>query len=171
MATGCLTCELGKRRRLGLAPLWNCILTTASWDVAHAFGTDIEGWCVVVSRRHLVSLADLTDEEAVELGLLVRDLSLALAEVVGSVKTYMAQFAEHPDHHHVHVHLIPRRPDLDNASLGPAVFSHLGLPEAEWVPEDRRNELALRIREQLGSRGGTRSVSPTPRLTREHNQH
>ena len=152
MTVACVTCELGRRRRSGEAPRWDDILVTRHWDVAHAFGTDIEGWCVVVARRHITSLAELTDEEAGELGPLVRDLSVALQVVVGSSKTYLAQFAEHPDHQHVHLHVVPRASDLTADRRGPAVFSRLGLPESEWVPESRRDALALAIQEQLGAR-------------------
>jgi diadenosine tetraphosphate (Ap4A) HIT family hydrolase len=108
---------------------------------------------VVVARRHITSLAELTDDEAAELGPLVRDLSQALEMVVGSTKTYLAQFAEHPDHRHVHLHVIPRSDELPPDSRGPGVFSRLGLPERDWVPEDRRTELALRIRERLALGG------------------
>jgi diadenosine tetraphosphate (Ap4A) HIT family hydrolase len=153
MAARCVTCELGQRRRRGEAPIWDHIAATEGWDVAHAFGTDIEGWCVVVARRHITSLAELTDDEAAELGPLVRDLSQALEIVVGSTKTYLAQFAEHPDHRHVHLHVIPRSDELPPDSRGPGVFSRLGLPERDWVPEDRRTELALRIRERLALGG------------------
>ena len=152
MTDGCVTCELGVRRRAGAAPVWDNILATPSWDVAHAFGTDIEGWCVVVARRHITSLAQLTDEESRELGPLVRDLSAVLQDLVGCAKTYLAQFAEHPDHPHVHLHLIPRPVDLADEQRGPGVFGRLGLPEDQWVPEARRNGLALHIRGRLGDR-------------------
>lgn len=132
--------------------MWDNILATPNWDVAHAFGTDIEGWCVVVARRHIISLAELTDAEAGELGPLVRDLSRALEEVVGSTKTYLAQFAEHPDHHHVHLHVVPRAADLPEDSRGPGIFSRLGLPESRWVPEPRRDALASAIQAQLAPR-------------------
>jgi hypothetical protein len=45
---GCQTCELVERRGAGAAPPWDFVLRTASWDVAHAFGTSIEGWTVLV---------------------------------------------------------------------------------------------------------------------------
>lgn len=37
----CETCELGERRRLGNAPLWDCIHRTRHWDVAHAYNTSL----------------------------------------------------------------------------------------------------------------------------------
>lgn len=64
----CRTCEMSKRRDAGDAPSWNLILRTPGWDVAHAFGTALEGWLVLAARTHVTALADLTDEQAAELG-------------------------------------------------------------------------------------------------------
>src|SRR5436305_11209877 len=104
----CKTCELVDRRDHGEAPPWDNIVRTPLWDVAHAFGTSVEGWTVLVVRRHITSVADLTDEEATELGRLVRDVSSGIQAITDCDKTYVVQFAEHVDHPHVHVHVIPR---------------------------------------------------------------
>lgn len=149
--TECRTCELVRRRDDGEAPLWDRIVRTPSWDVVHCDGTSLEGWIVLALRRHAPALGDLTDAEADELGPLVRDVSQAVAAVTGCAKTYVAQFAEHPLHPHVHVHVIPRAADIDDAEKGPGIFARLGQPEEEWVPEARRDELALALREHLGA--------------------
>ena len=83
----CKTCELTKRRSQGKAPLWDCIHRTGYWDVAHAFNTAMPGWLVLVVRRHIEAIDELTDDEAAELGPLIRDVSRALREVVGCQKT------------------------------------------------------------------------------------
>ena len=49
------------RRDAGEAPLWDVIVRTPGWDVVHAFGTAIEGWVVLVVRRHIIAVADLTN--------------------------------------------------------------------------------------------------------------
>src|SRR5215204_4798093 len=77
--SSCMTCELVARRDRGDAPPWDRIHRTEHWDVAHAFGTSLEGWLVIVARRHVASIAELDDEAAAELGPLIRDLSRALA--------------------------------------------------------------------------------------------
>lgn len=125
----CQTCEFVARRDAGSAPAWDSIPRTASWDVVHAFGTSIEGWLVLALRRHATEVADLTDEEARALGPLILDASRALKAVTGCAKTYIAQFAEHPLHPHVHVHVIPRYADLGEDHRGPGIFGLLGLPE------------------------------------------
>ena len=86
----CHTCALVARRDAGAAPAWDSILRTAGWDVVHAFGTSVEGWMVLVARRHIAAVADLTDAEALELGPLVKSVSAALHAVAGCEKTYAA---------------------------------------------------------------------------------
>jgi diadenosine tetraphosphate (Ap4A) HIT family hydrolase len=141
----CRTCELVARRDAGGAPPWDRILRTPSWDVAHAFGTAVEGWTVLVLRRHVTAIADLTETEASELVTLVRNVSRALRATTACAKTYVAQFAEHPQHPHIHVHVIPRYQDLADEQRGPGIFTLLGLPEDRCVPEARRNQLAESI--------------------------
>lgn len=147
----CKTCELIERRDAGEAPLWDTILRTPRWDVVHAFGTSIEGWTVLVVRRHITSVSALTDEEASELGGLVRDVSLAIEAVVGCEKTYVVQFAEHREHPHVHVHVIPRAHELPEGLQGPRIFGLLGLPDDDCVPEIRKNEIAEGLLSRLTS--------------------
>lgn len=149
----CQTCELVARRDAGKAPPWDRVLRTASWDIVHAFGTSVEGWMVLALRRHVTTIADLTDEEARELGPLLRDVSQALEATTGCVKTYVAQFAEHPQHPHVHVHVIPRYQDLDDEQRGPGIFSLLGVPEDRCVSEARMNQLAEDIGRSLPTTG------------------
>lgn len=105
---------------------------------------------VLVLRRHAVSVADLTDEESSELGPLLRDVSGAVQTAPGCSKTYVAQFAEHPQHPHVHFHVIPRDPNLEDSHRGPGIFQLLGLPEDRCVPEDRMSFVAHAVEESLG---------------------
>lgn len=139
------------RRDAGQAPAWDAILRTEWWDLAHAFGTSVEGWMCLVARHHVVSLADLTDGAAAELGPLVVGVSRALHAAVGCAKTYVVQFAEHPRHRHVHVHVVPRADDLPEEYRGPGVFSLLGVDPALEVSERRRDEIAGVMRGALGA--------------------
>jgi diadenosine tetraphosphate (Ap4A) HIT family hydrolase len=145
----CKTCELIAARDAGTAPLWDCIYRTAHWDVVHSYDSALPGWLVLVARRHVIAIDELTDEEARELGLLLRRVSLALRAAVGCTKTYVAQFAEAAEHPHVHFHLVPRMPDQPPERRGPAVFGYLGAPPDECVPEEERNRIALQVREML----------------------
>ena len=145
----CRTCELVERRGAGLAPPWDSIWRTPGWDIAHAFGTSIEGWTVLVVRRHILSVGDLTESEARELGPLLSGLSRAVQKATGCAKTYVAQFAEHPQHPHVHFHVIPRADDLPEEHRGPAIFNHLGIEGGNEVGEARMNTISRVIQREL----------------------
>ncbi|HUI90034.1 MAG TPA: HIT domain-containing protein [Anaerolineales bacterium] len=147
----CKTCELVARRNEGAAPLWDSIYRTPLWDVAHCYDTALLGWLVLVARRHIESLDKLTDCEAVELGHLIHDVSLALKEVTGCVKTYVLQFAESPEHPHVHFHIIPRMTDLPEDHRSVQIFKYLGVPEEERLSQEAMNSLALKVREKLST--------------------
>jgi diadenosine tetraphosphate (Ap4A) HIT family hydrolase len=124
------------------------IVRTDTWDVVHADDTALPGWLVLVARRHLTAVADLTEAEATELGSLLRTVSRALHVAVGCEKTYIVQFAEHPLHPHVHVHVIPRMADQASALRGPNIFSLLGVPKADRVPEAQMDEIAAVVRRE-----------------------
>ena len=148
-ATPCLTCDLVRRRDRGEAPPWDNIVRTAHWDIVHSYNTSLPGWLVLVARRHVAAIDELTDEEAAELGVLLRPVSAALRVATGCVKTYVVQFAEQAEHPHVHFHVIPRMADQPAERRGPAVFGYLGVPEAERVSDGVMNAIAGQVRRIL----------------------
>lgn len=145
---GCRTCWLLKRRDAGEAPRWDCIVRTDTWDVVHCDSSSLLGWIVLVVRRHVAALADLTDDEAAALGPIVRNVSRILHDEVGCEKTYVAQFAEHPQHRHVHVHVVPRPIDLADDDIGPGIFQFLGVDETARVSEAAMDALAARFQDR-----------------------
>jgi diadenosine tetraphosphate (Ap4A) HIT family hydrolase len=124
------------------------------WRVAHAFNSTLPGWLVALPRRHITSLAELTSEEAVALGPLLRRLTAALAEVTGCQKTYVALFAEADGFDHLHLHVVPRVRDLPDDRRGPQVFGYLARDESEWLPEPERDRLARAVSAVLLRAGG-----------------
>ncbi len=142
---GCKTCELIARRDNGDAPLWDEILRTPLWDVVHNYDTSLPGWLVLVVRRHLSAIDELTEEEAAELGSLLRRSSHALKEVVGCEKTYVLQFAEHPEHPHVHFHVVPRMADMPDKYRATGIFEYSS-PAQKRLSEAAMNALAARLR-------------------------
>jgi diadenosine tetraphosphate (Ap4A) HIT family hydrolase len=122
---------------------------TDTWDVVHCDSTSLLGWTVLVVRRHVAALADLTDDEAAALGPLVRDVSRALHDLVHCDKTYAIQFAEHPQHRHVHVHVVPRPAGLKDDQLGPGILQFLGVDDDDRVSEAEMNRFAQRLRSKL----------------------
>jgi len=147
----CKTCELINRRNTGEAPLWDSIHRTQFWDIVHSYNTALPGWLVLVVQRHIEAIDELTDDEATELGRLMRRVSIALKEVTGCIKTYVVQFAEHEDHPHVHFHVVPRMADQPEDRRSTKIFGYLGVPEEERVTEAKRNEISAKIQGVLMS--------------------
>ena len=144
----CYTCA--QEAAGATAPPWERIAADEHWRVAHAFNTAVPGWLVLVPRRHVTTLAELTNAEAAALGSWQVRLSRALARVLGCQKTYVAQFAEAEGFAHVHFHVVPRPPDLARDLRGPRIFRLLGVADETRVGEDEMNRLADELSAQLG---------------------
>jgi diadenosine tetraphosphate (Ap4A) HIT family hydrolase len=127
------------------ASLWERIAGDDHWRVAHVFDTALPGWLVLLPRRHVTSIADLTDAEAATLGSWQVRLSRALVEVTGCERTYVAQFAEKAGFSHVHFHVVPRPADLPPELRGPRVFQLLGPADREHVAGAQLTDLAARL--------------------------
>jgi diadenosine tetraphosphate (Ap4A) HIT family hydrolase len=149
VSTACKTCDLIASRDTGTVPLWDAIHRTALWDIVHSYNTSLPGWLVLVARRHINAIDELTANEATELGMLLQKTSAALKRTTGCAKTYVIQFAEHPEHPHVHFHVVPRHADMPPEYRSLNVFKYLGVSETERVSEDVMNKLAMQIRKLL----------------------
>ncbi|HFQ94059.1 MAG TPA: HIT family protein [Anaerolineae bacterium] len=147
--TKCYTCELILQRDKGAAPLWDNIYRTQYWDVVHSYNTGLPGWLVLVSRRHIEAIDEMSDDEVSELGILIREVSIILKQITDCLKTYVLQFAEHPKHPHVHFHIVPRMKDQPEERRGAGVMGYLGVPESERVDENVMNEMGEQIRQML----------------------
>jgi diadenosine tetraphosphate (Ap4A) HIT family hydrolase len=143
----CIACE--NNEKIGALPPREEILVAGSWRVAHAFGTSLPGWLVVMPNRHVRALHDLEPDEAAQLGEVLRRVSGALRDVVGSEKAYLVFFAEAEGFEHLHVHVIPRLPSFTAEQRGPNVFKFLGVPPEDEVSEADRDDLALRLRDAM----------------------
>ncbi|MGC5305827.1 HIT family protein [Micromonospora zamorensis] len=143
----CFTCH--NNERLGSLPPRELVAADDHWRVAHAFDSALPGWLILVPRRHVTSIADLTDAEAASLGTWQVRLSRALHVVTGCSRTYVVQFAEKEGFAHVHFHVVPRMPDLPADRRGPRVFAYLGAPEEQHVDEQRRDDLAAALSAEL----------------------
>ncbi len=137
----CYSCD----REAGFAglPPRERIAVDEHWRVAHATGTALPGWLVLLPRRHVTTVAGLTDAEAASLGSWQVRLSRALAAVTGCEKTYVAQFAEQEGFEHVHFHIVPRSADHPAGLRGPRAFGLLGSEHP--VGDEQMDELSLRL--------------------------
>ncbi|MFJ8857642.1 HIT family protein [Streptomyces sp. NPDC102451] len=146
-APDCYVC--GREAQFGELPPRECVVFDELWRVAHAFDTAVPGWLVLLPRRHVTAVHDLTDAEAAALGTWQVKLSRALRSVTGCVKTYVIQFAEAEGFAHAHFHIVPRMPGLPPEQRGAGVFGLLGRPEPERVTADQADHLAHSLRAQL----------------------
>lgn len=135
----CLSCAFERRPD---APPRERVYLDAHWRVAHAFGTAQPGWLVVLPRRHVLALDELSHAEAAALGPLLRAVTAALREVTGCAKTYVALFAEAEGFGHLHFHVVPRPAVLDPQLRGPRIFALMGGDPARHVPDSDMDQLA-----------------------------
>ena len=107
------------------------------------------GWLVLLPRRHVISIAELTWPEAASLGTWQVRLSRALHTVLGAQKTYVAQFAEAEGFAHVHFHIVPRPADLAEEFRGPRIFQLLSPSAIPHVGEQRMDQIAVELAREL----------------------
>jgi diadenosine tetraphosphate (Ap4A) HIT family hydrolase len=116
-------------------------------------GMDVPGWLLLWTLRHEAQgLWELTDEEAAELGPLLRDLSAALQREYGAERTYVMAMGEHALHFHAMVMARPAGAPAEQR--GPGLLAAGG---ALADPAEARS-VAARLRDVLAARGD-RSVS------------
>ncbi|MEU8024688.1 HIT family protein [Micromonospora haikouensis] len=147
--SSCLSCTQNSEETNRRPENW--IAFDDHWRVSHAVGAAVAGWLVLVPRRHVVTIADLTDEEAVALGTWQIRLSRALHTVTGCAKTYVAQFAELAGFEHVHFHVVPRADGLPHQFQGPRVFRLLGKPDQPAVTPAEVTRVSAAVHSYLHS--------------------
>lgn len=120
-----------------------------SWVVDHAYPTSLKGWLVIVLKRHVEALHDLTHEEFRELA----DIQYRLAQVMRSrasiEKEYMMCFSEAEHFHHVHIHFVAKPQDLPQEVKGPRIFSYLNVDQQSVIPPSEIKALCEELKEAL----------------------
>lgn len=136
MSSDCYACEQSGPD----APFRERFVREAGWRVAHDFNSSLEGWLILAPLRHVDSLDELTANEAIALGELLRNASVALKSVTECLKTYVMLFAEADGFAHIHVHVAPRMPDQPDDRRGPDVFGYL--KDGQPLAPERRDEIS-----------------------------
>lgn len=89
------------------------IVETPGWIVEHTVGSLGLGTLIVKTRRHVLHIGDLTDEEAAELGPLLQRVAAAVAEVARPSQVYVCLWShEHRRPGHVHFVVQPVSSEL-----------------------------------------------------------
>jgi diadenosine tetraphosphate (Ap4A) HIT family hydrolase len=123
------------------------------WRLEHTFEPfPMVGWLILKPLRHVESLADLTPDEGAALGPLLRRITAAMMAELAPARVYAALFAESVAH--VHIHLIPRAPDLPETLYGGRIFELLEVAFASGESNGdpaRAAEVALAIKARLAA--------------------
>lgn len=99
---GCLACDLTEGRR---EPPGGCIFENASVRVEHSVGPLGVGTLIVKPRRHLLHVADLTEIEASELGVALRNAAEVITKLLAPDQTYVCLWS-HTGREPVHIHWV-----------------------------------------------------------------
>lgn len=143
MEDACYSC---RRTALAERPPREWIAEGHGWRVAHAINSALPGWLVVLPLRHVVSLSELTGEEAAAVGPLLVGATRALQRVTGCAKTYVMLLAEAEGFQHVHFHVVPRMAEWPRELQGVRVFDFLRRDPSEQLSEQAMDAFALRLR-------------------------
>lgn len=135
----CLACDLAQ----GKKPLpGGPIFRTTRWLVEHCVGPLGLGTLVVKPERHVTSVAGLSEEEAGELGPLLRRASLVAGQLVPAVQVYNCLWSHAgglPGHIHYVVQPVTTeqiaRYRLHGPALQAAMFAEEGPPDPDRVDE------------------------------------
>lgn len=128
----CLSCQsISGVKRISPGPT---IHEGHYWLVEHAYPSKLKGWLVIVLKRHAEALHELELEELEELARLTHRVTRLLRQTLGCEKEYMMCIAEGQGFKHIHVHLVPKPPDLPPELKGPRIFALIAVDESQAAP-------------------------------------
>lgn len=150
-AEDCWTCASNSgTRRISPAPP---VYEGKHWLVEHAYPVALPGWMVIVLRRHLSALHQLSSDEVDELAHIQSSLIAILHETLKCEKEYVACFAEGEHFRHVHMHVVAIPADFPQTLRGAQSFRLLqvGVNDAvaardvSLLCDELRSRLAVRM--------------------------
>jgi diadenosine tetraphosphate (Ap4A) HIT family hydrolase len=139
LVEGCLACDLAE----GRVPLPGGVVYSAScWIVEHCVGPLGVGTLLMKTKRHVTRVSQLTDDEAAELGPLLRRTAAVVDRLLAPEQVYTWLFS-HADAKPAHLHYVVQpatRPLMEEfREYGPqltsAMFGRGELPDAGQVEE------------------------------------
>ena len=141
---GCLACDLAE----GRVPLPGGVIhESAHWLVEHTVGPLGVGTLILKPKRHVLHVWQLDDEEARELGPLLRDTTGVVAELTAPDQVYVCLWSHHGGVP-VHVHFIVQPVSKEQRDRhGPGPRLQVAMLEAgELPPPDEVEAFAARAR-------------------------
>ncbi len=83
----------------------------------------VAGWSMLYAKRHVAGIAQFDDDEAGQLGPLLRAAESVLLETTGALRIYTAAMGEMSPH--FHAHLVPRYPQTPGGVRSWALYGLL----------------------------------------------
>lgn len=121
------------------------------WLLEHAYPCALEGWLVIVLKRHCEEFHAMTQEEYADLADVQIKTIAVLHQYFQSEKEYIFCFAEAPGFKHIHFHVVPKHAQFDPQYMGAKVFHYLKSPEEDWIPKTRIQEICQDLYQALKS--------------------
>ena len=98
------------------------------WVARHSRETDILGYLLLESKRHILDLSEATERECSSLGRLVGALTGAIKRTTSAERVYSFSLGEAVPH--FHLHLIPRTAATPRGFRGRGILSYPLTPQA-----------------------------------------
>lgn len=99
------------------------------WRVRHTEETNILGYLILESRRHILDLSQAEEDELLSYGPLLGALTKSIRSVTDCQRVYTFTLAEMVPH--FHIHLIPRTNAIPRAYRGRGIMSYPLQPAAD----------------------------------------
>ncbi len=115
-----------------------------SWTIRHSEETDIAGYFIIQSNRHILDLGSADETETITYGPLLKKLMSAIREISDCRRIYTFSLADMVPHYHLHV--IPRSDSFPKEYIGRGITSYPtnpGLDEASIIEQCRKTKEIL----------------------------
>jgi len=114
------------------------------WLLRHSVETNIEGYLILESRRHILDLSQASEREIDSYGPALALATRAIRKVTAAERVYTFTLAEAVPH--LHVHLIPRGKDMPKAWRGRGILAY---PLTPTVNTSTLPEVCKSLRQEL----------------------
>ncbi len=142
----CYTCEsISGLKRISPGPT---ICEGQYWLLEHAYPSRLKGWLVLIVKRHVEALHDLSRDEFVELAELQTQAIRILHAELDCEKEYVACFAKADHFQHIHFHLVAKPRGWPSELKGTKIFAMLNTTEAEAVTPHEIRDFCKRLRSE-----------------------
>ncbi|PKL36748.1 hypothetical protein CVV38_02505 [Candidatus Peregrinibacteria bacterium HGW-Peregrinibacteria-1] len=140
----CYACKsISGEKRISPGPI---IHEGKYWLVEHAYPTQLKGWLVIVTKRHVETLHELTKQEFAELGEICERTTKILHEALNCEKEYSMCLAEVEHFQHIHFHIIPKPHDLPAELKGSKIFAMLKVEESDAIARHDIEQFCINLK-------------------------